>query len=78
MARPSHPRLDYFKGNDTTLNLYLPLELYHRLVYNNNNSVALVHEQTIPTELPPLVVELVSTFADRGVSRGQRGVSLLQ
>jgi hypothetical protein len=31
----------------------------------------LVHERTIPTERPPLVV--VPTFVDRGVSRGQRG-----
>jgi hypothetical protein len=32
---------------------------------NNNNSV------TIPTERTPVVGELVPTFADRGVSRGQ-------
>jgi hypothetical protein len=30
------------------------------------NSVALVRERTIPTELPPLVGEIVPTFADRG------------
>jgi hypothetical protein len=29
------------------------------------NSVALVRERTIPTELPPLVGEVVPTFADR-------------
>jgi hypothetical protein len=29
------------------------------------NSVALVHERTIPTERPPLVGEVVPTFADR-------------
>jgi hypothetical protein len=30
------------------------------------NSVALVRERNIPTERPPLVGELVPTFADRG------------
>jgi hypothetical protein len=36
----------------------------------------LVRERTIPTDRPPLVGEiLVSTFVDRGVSRGQRGGS---
>jgi hypothetical protein len=36
----------------------------------------LVRERTIPTERPPLVDEiLVSTFVERGVSRGQRGGS---
>jgi hypothetical protein len=35
-----------------------------------------VGKRTIPTERPPLVGEiLVPTFADRGVSRGQRGGS---
>ena len=33
------------------------------------NSLALVRERTIPTERSP---KLVPTFADRGVSRGQR------
>jgi hypothetical protein len=36
----------------------------------NNNSVALVSQRTIPTERPPLVAKLVPTFADTGVSRG--------
>jgi hypothetical protein len=40
------------------------------------NPVALVLERTIPTERPPLSVKLVPTFADRGVSRSQRGGSL--
>jgi hypothetical protein len=36
----------------------------------------LVRKRTIPIEPPPLVDEiLVSTFVDRGVSRGQRGGS---
>jgi len=39
------------------------------------NSVALVRKRTIPTERPPPVGELVPTFADRGVSRGQRNGS---
>src|SRR5215469_15409382 len=39
------------------------------------NSVALVRERTIPTERPPPVSEVVPTFADRGVSRGQRNGS---
>jgi hypothetical protein len=30
------------------------------------NSVALVCERTIPTERPPLVGEVMPTFADRG------------
>jgi hypothetical protein len=30
------------------------------------NSVALVRERTMPTERPPLVGEVVPTFADRG------------
>jgi hypothetical protein len=30
------------------------------------NSVALVRELTMPTERPPLVGEVVPTFADRG------------
>ena len=43
--------------------------------YIKLNSVALVWEQTIPTERPPPVGEVVPTFADRGVSRGQRNKS---
>jgi hypothetical protein len=35
----------------------------------------LVRERTIPTDRPPLVDEMLSTFVDRGVSRGQRGGS---
>jgi hypothetical protein len=31
---------------------------------NNNNSVALDRDQTIPTELPPLVGEVSANFAD--------------
>jgi hypothetical protein len=30
------------------------------------NSVALVRERTMPTERPPLVGEVVPTFADKG------------
>jgi hypothetical protein len=30
------------------------------------NSVALIRERTMPTELPPHVGEVVPTFADRG------------
>jgi hypothetical protein len=40
-----------------------------------NNSVDLVRERTIPTERPRLSAKLVPTFADRGVSRNQRGGS---
>jgi hypothetical protein len=43
---------------------------------NDDNSVALVCEQTIPTERLPLSAKLVRTFADRGVLRCQRGGSL--
>jgi uncharacterized protein VirK/YbjX len=43
---------------------------------NNNHSVALVREPTILTERPPLFAKLVPTFADRGMSRSQRGGSL--
>jgi hypothetical protein len=35
------------------------------------NSVAWVCEQTIPTEWPPLVCEVVPNFAYKGVSRSQ-------
>jgi hypothetical protein len=35
----------------------------------SSNSVALVHEQTIPTERLPHSVKLVPNFADRGVSQ---------
>jgi hypothetical protein len=38
--------------------------------------VALVRKQSIPTEQPPLPAKLVTTFADRRVSRGQHGGSL--
>jgi hypothetical protein len=37
-------------------------------VQTKPNSVVLVRERTIPTERPPLVGEVVSTFADRGVA----------
>jgi hypothetical protein len=40
---------------------------------NKLNSVALVRERAIPTEQPS---KLVSTYADRAVSRGQCGGSL--
>jgi hypothetical protein len=33
----------------------------------NRNSVAVVREQTIPTERPPLVGKVMPTFSDRGV-----------
>jgi hypothetical protein len=44
-------------------------------VNNDNDSVALVRERTIPTERPRLSTNLLSTFADREVSRSQRGGS---
>ena len=37
--------------------------------------MALVRERTIPTERPRWSANLVPTFADRGVSRGQRNGS---
>jgi hypothetical protein len=40
---------------------------------NNNNSMVSVRERTIPTERPPLVGEVCANFANRGVSRSQRG-----
>jgi hypothetical protein len=39
------------------------------------NPVALFPQRTIPNERPPLSAKLVPTFADRGVSHGQCGVS---
>jgi hypothetical protein len=36
------------------------------ITVNKLNCVALVLEPTIPTERPPLVDEVVPTFADRG------------
>jgi hypothetical protein len=40
------------------------------------NSVARVHEGTIPTERPPLAGELSANFCGQRVSRGQRDGSL--
>jgi hypothetical protein len=39
------------------------------LINNNNNSVALVRERTIPTERPPIVGEVSASFC------GYRGVA---
>ena len=47
----------------------------YRPIVFDTNSVALVRERTIPTERPPRLAKLVPTFADRGVSRGQRNGS---
>jgi hypothetical protein len=49
----------------------LAIHIYNSSFYNATdlyiqNSVALVPEQTIPTERPPLVGEIVPTFADKG------------
>src|SRR5215469_10037536 len=44
-------------------------------IKKKKNSMAVVRERTIPTEQPPPVGDLVPTFADRGVSRGQRNGS---
>jgi hypothetical protein len=63
---------------------YISHEITHALKQNtinnnnnSNNSVAVVSERTIPTEWPPLVGEVSANFyADRGVSRSQRGGSL--
>jgi hypothetical protein len=44
--------------------------------HNNNNSVALVRERTIPTKRPPLVGELSANFCGYRVKRGQRNGSL--
>jgi hypothetical protein len=45
-------------------------------VFNKQTPWPLLRKRNIPTERPPLVGEiLVPTFADRGVSRGQRGGS---
>jgi hypothetical protein len=50
---------------------------YHEYQDVTNNSMALVRKRTIPTERPPLVGEVsANVFADRVVSRGQRGESL--
>jgi hypothetical protein len=39
--------------------------------YNNNDSVALVHEQTVLTELPQLFGEVSANFCRKRVSCGQ-------
>jgi hypothetical protein len=39
------------------------------------NSVALVRQRTIPTELPPLVGEVGANFSGQRASRGQRNES---
>jgi hypothetical protein len=45
---------------------------------NTNNSVALVHERTIPTEWPPIVGEVSANFFRiEEMSRSQRGGSPL-
>jgi hypothetical protein len=49
----------------------MPVHLVFKMFINN--SVALVQEQTIPSEWPLLVDEVCANFfADIGVSRGQR------
>jgi hypothetical protein len=47
------------------LKCLLVLRLRDRFSIEKTNSVALVHQRTIPTERPPLVGEVVSTSADR-------------
>jgi hypothetical protein len=42
---------------------------------NNNNSVDLVRQRTAQTERLPLIGEVRTKFADRGVSRSQRDES---
>jgi hypothetical protein len=44
-------------------------------IINNKNSMVVARERTITIKRHPLVGELMSTFADRGVSRSQRGGS---
>jgi hypothetical protein len=51
-----------------------PLFRSTRIKYKTKTPWPLVRERTIPTDRPPIVDE-VSTFVDRGVSRGQRGGS---
>jgi hypothetical protein len=43
---------------------------------NKTNSMAWVHERTIPTERPPLVGEISANFYGQRVPRGQRDGSL--
>jgi hypothetical protein len=45
------------------------------LANKQTNSVAWVHERTIPTEQPPLVGEVSANFCRYRVARGQRGGS---
>jgi hypothetical protein len=40
------------------------------------NSMAVVRERTIPTERPPLVIEISVNFSEQRASRGQRDGSL--
>jgi hypothetical protein len=42
----------------------------------DKNSVALVRERTIPTELPPLVGQVSANFRGQWMLRGQRDGSL--
>jgi hypothetical protein len=44
--------------------LYIVYNIH--LKWGEKNSVALVRKRTVPTERPPLVSEIVPTFADRG------------
>jgi hypothetical protein len=52
-------------------------EIAHCTTHSNNNSVALVRERTILTELPLLVGEVSANFYGLRVPRGQRDGSLL-
>jgi hypothetical protein len=53
----------------------LPLRAFTVFFLLQADSVASVHERSIPTERPSLVGEVNANFADRAVSRSQRGGS---
>jgi hypothetical protein len=55
--------------------LVLRLGLEAMILKKLKKSVALVRYRTMPIERPPLVGEVVPTFADRRVLRGQRNGS---
>jgi hypothetical protein len=50
--------------------------MYTNIKIYKKNSMVWVSERTIPTERPPLVVEVIANFCGKRMSRGQRDGSL--
>jgi hypothetical protein len=63
------------QSSEISVHLFIWLPVHIFPVDNNNNSMTLVLERTIPTEQPRLSAKLVPTIADRKMSRSQRAES---